>query len=130
LTATVCIHELTAGCLACADRAEARAWAAGAEDRAAERRFREARAAERREARRTRRLAAQLAEEARIRDREAAEAAVTEALRDVETGVRDAKADGLGADASESDLYHELAGSVTLTATPQVRAEVRRRLGF
>jgi hypothetical protein len=136
---TACIHFETpaaaARCGPCTDRAKARAWAAGAPERARIALRLRAQADARQAARLERRAAAQAEAEQRIRDREAAataafEAEVTEALAEVETGVADAKADNLAPDASESDLYHELSGSVAHFHSPKVGAEVRRRLGF
>ena len=55
---------------------------------------------------------------------------VDEALAEVETAVATCKADGLGTDASEADLYYELSSSIAAMYSPKVGAEVRRRLGF
>jgi hypothetical protein len=58
-------------------------------------------------------------------------AQVAEALELVETGVQDARGDFPDADASDADLYHEIAHSIAaLYADPAVRGEVLRRLGF
>jgi hypothetical protein len=53
---------------------------------------------------------------------------VAEALAAVELGVEDARGDF--PDVHEDDLYHEIAMSVAAMYSPQVGAEVKRRLGF
>lgn len=56
------------------------------------------------------------------------EAQVSEALAAVETGVADARGDF--PEVGESDLYHEISGSIVTSYPAAVRAEVFRRLGF
>jgi F0F1-type ATP synthase membrane subunit b/b' len=123
---TACIHFETpaaaARCGPCADRAKARAWAAGAEERTAEaRRRRIARNRKGREARIE-------AEEARERALAEFERNVTLALEEIEQTVTDVRPDF--PETNEDDIYHEIAQSIATMLTPKEGAEVRRRLGF
>jgi hypothetical protein len=56
------------------------------------------------------------------------DAQVAEALAAVETGVADARGDF--PEVGESDLYHDVAGSIAAIYPAEVGAEVLRRIGF